>query len=145
MKKTTNQQNLSQTIYDQKSILQRIKEIITLPFFIVVVAVFSTIIMNLISVPILRLVMTDKELYTRCVSWALIILAAIYILTRITSSLVFYVKTGLHPLVILRTIVLNRLSSLFLFIFSLLVISALAACLIFLFNYNSMFIENIFS
>ncbi len=145
MKKQKTKETLTQTIYDQRSILQRMKEIVTLPFFIIISALVSIGVMNLISVPILNLVLSDKELYTKLVSWAIVLLFALFIISRLISQMAFYIKTGLSPAVILSTIFKNRISSLFLFLFSIIVITGLIVCLFFLFKQNSIFIDTIFS
>ncbi|MFW5807919.1 MAG: hypothetical protein ACOCWH_02575, partial [Spirochaetota bacterium] len=136
--------SLSTTIYDQRSILQRMKEIITLPFFIIISAVVSIVVMNLLSVPVLTLVLSNPELYTKLISWGIVLLFAASLVVRTISRLVFYIRTGLPFFTIVRSIFLSRLTSLFLFIFSVVVIIALAVCLIYLFQYNSMFINTMF-
>jgi hypothetical protein len=145
MNKKSSQEALSQTIYDRQNVFQRIKEIVSLPLFILIAAIFSIVIMSAITIPILTFVLEDEVLFTKSVEIGLLILFILFILSRIISGIIFYIKTGLSPLVIAKTVVLNRLTSFFLLLFSLLVIIALAASLIYLFSYHSKFIDFIFN
>lgn len=150
-KQTLNKDNNSKialystNAYERRSLFHRLKEILYLSFFVIMSAIVSLIVMNLITYPILLIVKKGTKYFTDIFIISVIVLVLLYILTKFVSVIRYYISSGLSVAQIIPQIIAGRIKALVIFVTSLVFISMLIIGLYSLFSYNTRLIINLFS
>lgn len=135
----------STSAYERRPLFNRLKEIIYLSFFVIMSAVVSLIVMNLVTYPILIIVQKGTKYFTDIFILSVIALISLYVLTKLVSTIRYYIASGLSATQIIPQIIVGRIKALIIFITSLVFISMLIIGLYSLFSYNTRLIINLFS
>jgi hypothetical protein len=128
--------------YEQQKFFRKIKEIFTLTVFIFLAAIVSIVVMDLLSLPVLKLVTDKPALFTKIVSTGCIVLIAGSLIIRFTSALLYYRSNGYTLIQTLKKMVIFRLHHIVFVIFAFLLFALLSGLLYIIFRHHSMLIQN---
>ncbi len=134
-----------QAVYEQRSFIQHFKDIVYLTVFVILAAIISIIVMNLLTYPVLLLVNEGTELFTRVFIYTLLFIIALFILSKLISTIKYYIASDLPLLKIIPQILIGRIKAFFILITSTVFVVLLLLALYSLFTYNNKFIINLFS
>lgn len=129
--------------FEQQNLLHRIKEIVTLPLFIITAAILSITVTDILSLPILNFVIKAPALFSKIVGITFLILLALFIISNIVSGIVLYFKSGINAADIFKNFIRERLNGLAVVMISLLVCLAACILLIMIFHKHSILIQSL--
>ncbi len=134
---------MNNTIYEKPKRVERLKDILTLSFFTICIAVISVLIVNLIVYPLTIYAITYTAVFTTIVKYSILLLVLLLVGGYLTGKILRLRNDGLHGNELIKYIILRPLDNLAGFLVTLAVLAVLIFILYQIFSANYDFLYHL--